>query len=170
MGRRPLQSDVLLVGYYGQRNTGDDALLAVAAGFCRQSFATGRIFATIREPIRSYEVTVEPILAPFRCRGVGIVDRLLTLRHGRHLTRVVFGGGSVFHSAESIRSWTVPPASHQARPTLCTGSLGGTVSRSGGARRLVESYSGNWILSVCGTVSVLIGPSHCAPLSGRIDL
>jgi polysaccharide pyruvyl transferase WcaK-like protein len=94
---------VLLSGYYGMHNTGDDALLAVAAWGVRQFLAPDRIFVNVACPpeFKGAEY-LTPIYSPEqrfkyenRLRGYGAA--LIS-------KSVVYGGGSLFHTSSGIRS------------------------------------------------------------------
>ena len=94
---------VFLSGYYGMHNTGDDALLAVAAWGVRQFLAPDRIFVNVACPPEFPGAeSLTPIYSPEqrfkyenRLRGYGAA--LMS-------KSVVYGGGSLFHTSSGIRS------------------------------------------------------------------
>jgi len=98
----PLQGPaVLLAGYYGMRNTGDDALFAATAWGVRHYLRPRRIWATAAGiPDIPGAQDIRPVLTPAsRVRGVNLLRTwFAALRSGQ----VIFGGGSVFHSLESL--------------------------------------------------------------------
>lgn len=92
---------VLLAGYYGMSNSGDDALLAVTAWGARHYLGAKRILATAtRIPEIPDRKSVEPVLPPApRVRGENL---LRTCWAAFRCRRIVFGGGSVFHTADYL--------------------------------------------------------------------
>ncbi|WP_078555036.1 polysaccharide pyruvyl transferase family protein [Alkalihalobacterium alkalicellulosilyticum] len=94
--------DILLAGYYGEKNIGDDALLAASAWGCQQILKAKKIHVTATElpSITKHIRNVRPVyVAEERIKS----DNLLRLYH-RALTskHIIFGGGSVFHSTEKL--------------------------------------------------------------------
>jgi polysaccharide pyruvyl transferase WcaK-like protein len=92
---------VLLAGYYGMRNTGDDALLAATAWGVRHYLSPRRIRATAsRIPDIPGAQDIRSVLTPTPpMRGVNLLRTwFAALQSGQ----VIFGGGSVFHSVESL--------------------------------------------------------------------
>jgi polysaccharide pyruvyl transferase WcaK-like protein len=94
---------VLISGYYGVRNTGDDALLAVSAWGARRMFGCDtRLSATSHAtPVFSGADAVRALF-PACARFRGERRARLMLEALRAHT-VLFGGGSVFHSASMLR-------------------------------------------------------------------
>jgi len=124
---------VLLAGYYGMRNSGDDALLAATAWGVRRYLRPRRIRATAsRVPDIPGAQEIHPVLTVSRVRGVNL---LRTWFAALRSNQVLFGGGSVFHSMESLmratwllrlsgrgRTWPwewPPDRSPASRPSGC---------------------------------------------------
>lgn len=92
---------ILLSGYYGEYNTGDDALLASAAWGCAQFLQSDDILATANN-LPAFEGKLP--LSPLYVRKEGIKSENLLRLHYHALTSdlIVFGGGSVFHSTDKL--------------------------------------------------------------------
>jgi polysaccharide pyruvyl transferase WcaK-like protein len=93
---------VLLKGYYGFRNTGDDALLAASAWGARQAYGTDVALTAVAGRIPVFpgsELTRAAYPAAGRLRGEARVRVWLEALKAR---AVVFGGGSVFHAGERL--------------------------------------------------------------------
>ncbi len=91
--------DAYLVGYYGMQNTGDDALLHATAWGARHVLGCERMKVTSASALKQPELGQIDAEAPTHFRGQ------LRLRHLQRATqskRVIFGGGSVLHSARDI--------------------------------------------------------------------
>jgi polysaccharide pyruvyl transferase WcaK-like protein len=93
---------VLLRGYYGFQNSGDDALLAASAFGVRRAYGTpisvAALASTIPEFPGSDSVGAAMPLAP-RVRGEG---RARLLWEAIRCDAVAFGGGSVFHARAGL--------------------------------------------------------------------
>ncbi len=94
--------NALLIGYYGERNTGDDALCAVTAWGMRKFFPTMRLYSYSARLPQLYGCEVIPALAEKRFPGHNML-RMAWLT--RRLHQVVFGGGSFLFSAASLNYW-----------------------------------------------------------------
>ena len=96
-------NDCFLVGYYGMRNTGDDALLAVASWGIQRFLGPKNIFVTAAKvpEIPSREKLVPVYAASPRFPGE---NGLRAYFRSARCASVVFGGGSVFQSVENMKT------------------------------------------------------------------
>jgi polysaccharide pyruvyl transferase WcaK-like protein len=97
---------ILISGYYGWRNTGDDALLAASAWGVRRSFGPAvEIAATAPEiPTFPGSAAIRPTIPRVqRFRGEVRLKRAWAALHAGSF---VFGGGSVFHTAAQLEFLT----------------------------------------------------------------
>jgi polysaccharide pyruvyl transferase WcaK-like protein len=95
-------SRVLLIGYYGHHNTGDDAFLAVSAWGGSHLFGHHDIMATTGAPVNLYGYPIQPIYGhQWFPRQNAIRAYLLASR----ADQVIFGGGSNFHSRVTVDEW-----------------------------------------------------------------
>lgn len=91
---------VLLAGYYGMQNSGDDALLAATTWGVRNYLRPRRMWATAsRVPDIPGGQEIRPILTTSSVRGVNLLRTWFAALRAK---QVLFGGGSVFHSLESL--------------------------------------------------------------------
>lgn len=87
----------ILRGYYGWRNAGDDAFLAVCAWGARELLGCDRIASASHQVSMTYGARVRPLYwDPYRYRGFWRLNRWSERRAGRGADLVLFGGGSVF--------------------------------------------------------------------------
>lgn len=92
---------ILLSGYYGEYNTGDDALLASAALACYQFFQTDEIVATAAQlPRLDQKCAVTPLYV--KEENMKSENLLRLYYHALTSDMIVFGGGSVFHSTDKL--------------------------------------------------------------------
>lgn len=95
---------LLISGYYGMRNSGDDALLLTTASFLnrdksRKMFSTSGIVPNLK--LRNKPVEVTPIYPKVnRFKGHSL---MYNLRNFNKFDYVVFGGGSVLHDSFGIK-------------------------------------------------------------------
>jgi len=95
--RTPVKrSNVLLCGYYGFGNLGDDALLSRAIERVRESEGSNSISVVCRAPKRIRE--------RYGVRTIGRENFLAIARELKHAKKLVIGGGSVLQDASSSRS------------------------------------------------------------------
>lgn len=96
-------NSMLLAGYYGMDNSGDDALLAVSNWGVKTYFNSDRIYATAKFiPRFSGSESIIPIFTPVtRFRGE---NRLRGYIYPTISRQIIFGGGSVFHSSPDLRA------------------------------------------------------------------
>ncbi|GFO60322.1 hypothetical protein GMST_26470 [Geomonas silvestris] len=87
----------LIAGYYGMKNTGDDALQSVSCWGARNFLQAGRLWTTATTvPIELWRASVRPIFKPapvFPGR-----NRLSCYLRALQSKGIIMGGGSVFHS------------------------------------------------------------------------
>jgi polysaccharide pyruvyl transferase WcaK-like protein len=93
---------VLVEGYYGMENTGDDVFLAVVNWGVKLFLKTNRIYATAAKiPDFLDSEFIKPIYAyKNRFKGENRLRAYLTSTRVQH---VVIGGGSVFHSSKNLK-------------------------------------------------------------------
>lgn len=131
-----------LFGYIGKKNTGDDAFLAVSALALDHYLKPSRIYALANQIPYSFGIPVKPVYLPFECRGVRFVNDPLAGRAVRASNHVVFAGGSIFHTADSLKRTisllkqkrtglafavgvSIGPFSDPEAPSLCARLLSG---------------------------------------------
>lgn len=95
-------SRILLAGWYGMQNSGDDALLAVSAWGARRFFKAVTLRATAAQiPLFPGSSALIPVQVPAtRFKGE---NRLRLLWAAARSSGVIFGGGSVFHSTDDMK-------------------------------------------------------------------
>ncbi|AWJ93121.1 hypothetical protein Sp245p_25160 (plasmid) [Azospirillum baldaniorum] len=102
-------TDTFLAGYYGMRNSGDDALLAVTIWGARHFLGAEKLVASgARLPVLP---GLDGVRGLYRCgdetrdhgRLVRMERRLRSFLGGLASRRVIFGGGSVFHTHGDLR-------------------------------------------------------------------
>lgn len=92
---------ILLSGYYGEYNTGDDVLLASSTWGCNQFLKSNEIVATSAH-IPNFEKKL-PVLPLYVEREKVKSENLIRLYyHALTSNIIVFGGGSVFHSTDKL--------------------------------------------------------------------
>lgn len=99
---RGAMHNALLIGYYGEMNTGDDALLAAAAWGMARHFPQARLYSEIARVPRLIDAAVTPALGRKLFPGHNWL-RGQWLR--RRLRQVVYGGGSIFFNASTLHYW-----------------------------------------------------------------
>lgn len=93
-------SDTYLCGYYGMKNTGDDALLLAASWGAQTHLGAKNFKVSTPERLVANKQVVKPNLVyPQKFRGQ---NRLNHYKSAFTSRRVIFGGGSVFHNAQDI--------------------------------------------------------------------
>jgi polysaccharide pyruvyl transferase WcaK-like protein len=93
---------ILLVGYYGMANTGDDALLAVSSWGLKQTFSNCmKVYVTTD---RIPQFPAQHLIVPLhRMQTIIPMQRKIVESAVSFISNaVVFGGGSVFHSVDQI--------------------------------------------------------------------
>lgn len=125
---REARPGILICGYYGAGNAGDDASLAAVAGRLAAHDPTARLTATVRG----------------RCGGIPAgVRTVRTLREIKKELKksrlLVFGGGSLLQDATSLRSlifyaWVLRTAERTGCPSVIWGGVGPLTTRT--ARRI----------------------------------
>ena len=90
-----------LVGYYGMHNSGDDALMLAATMGCQRFLDLHELQVSCYRPINlpGYYVQAAPLSDPQHFPGE---NRLRHYWHAFGKDAVVFGGGSVLHTAQDI--------------------------------------------------------------------
>lgn len=93
---------VLISGYYGMQNTGDDALMAVTAWGTKQFLKANQIYATTTKmpELKIFE-NIKPIYTQ-RQRFKG-ENRLRGYYNAVCSHQIIFGGGSVFHTDKNMK-------------------------------------------------------------------
>lgn len=125
---REARPGILICGYYGAGNAGDDASLAAVAGRLAAHDPTAHLTATVRG------------------RRGGIPAGVRTVRSLREIKKelkksrlLVFGGGSLLQDATSLRSlifyaWVLRTAERTGCPSVIWGGVGPLTTRT--ARRI----------------------------------
>lgn len=125
---REARPGILICGYYGAGNAGDDASLAAVAGQLAAHYPTAHLTATVRG------------------RRGGIPAGVRTVRSLREIKKelkksrlLVFGGGSLLQDATSLRSlifyaWVLRTAERTGCPSVIWGGVGPLTTRT--ARRI----------------------------------
>lgn len=125
---REARPGILICGYYGAGNAGDDASLAAVAGRLAAHDPAARLTATVRG------------------RRGGIPTGVRTVRTLREIKKelkksrlLVFGGGSLLQDATSLRSlifyaWVLRTAERTGCPSVIWGGVGPLTTRT--ARRI----------------------------------
>ncbi|WP_226666204.1 polysaccharide pyruvyl transferase family protein [Metabacillus litoralis] len=92
---------ILLSGYYGEYNTGDDALLVSSSWACSQFFQSDEILATAAQlPRLDQKFAVAPLFV--KEENMKSENLLRMYYHALTSDMIVFGGGSVFHSTDKL--------------------------------------------------------------------
>lgn len=124
---------VLLSGYYGRQNTGDDALLAAATWGARRMFGADAQLAATAPVIPRFpgSAMVRPTSPPQRFRGEMRARRLWEAARAQSF---LFGGGSVFHTADQLDNMSRLLALSGRGPHLAAGVSLGPFRSSGDER------------------------------------
>ncbi len=93
--------DAYLIGYYGMHNTGDDALLLATQFGAQSELGCRNLSVSTPTDFRSelFQHTPSTLRYPQQFKGQ---NRLIHYYHAARSKRVIFGGGSVLHSASDI--------------------------------------------------------------------
>ena len=96
-----MANNLLISGYYGMKNTGDDALLQASILGAKRILHPDKMYIEAPKAYKNkYDSNVVPFLSPHqRFRGENRLNRYLSALSS---TSVLFGGGSVFHTASDI--------------------------------------------------------------------
>lgn len=94
-------NDVYLCGYYGMKNSGDDALLLASAWGAKQYFETQSMVINSPVPLKIEGMGRQPSVLVQQEKFFG-QNRLRQYRAAANSAHIVFGGGSVFHSSRDI--------------------------------------------------------------------
>jgi len=94
--------DTYLVGYYGMQNSGDDALLLASIIGAKNYLKSESLLVSASNKIEfsGHEFEINPIRTKQLFKGQ---NRLTHYRGAMKSKRVIFGGGSVFHSSQDIQ-------------------------------------------------------------------
>lgn len=90
-----------IVGYYGMQNTGDDALLAATIQGVKSFFGHSRILVSSNAETVTFDDSVDVARLHSTPRFPG-QNRLIHYTNAVRSKQVVFGGGSVLHSARDL--------------------------------------------------------------------
>ncbi|OCQ18879.1 hypothetical protein A7985_22040 [Pseudoalteromonas luteoviolacea] len=93
------KSDIFVVGYYGMRNSGDDALMLASVEGAKQAFSFNNVAVNAS---RQYGLVKQLELqgqGPMMFRGH---QRVTNYKRAFDANKIVFGGGSVLHSSKDI--------------------------------------------------------------------
>jgi len=95
-----MRSDVYLMGYYGMKNQGDNALMHAAYWGAQHFLNAQQISISCPESIHSLQIHSDPTLVGQQS-FIG-QNRLLHYYQGLQSKQILIGGGSVFHTAQDI--------------------------------------------------------------------
>lgn len=99
-----LNKTTTIIGYIGQKNTGDDSFLLVSSFAAEKYLAPQKPIFTLSPIVpNTLNIDVKAINMPFRFPGSGVFNRMFTKRCFKKTNHVVFAGGSIFHSAGGLR-------------------------------------------------------------------
>ncbi len=106
----------LLIGYYGEQNTGDDALFAVTAWGMQRYFPACRLYSYTAALPRVPGAAVVPVFRHKRFPGHNLLRAAWLTPQ---LSQVVYGGGSILFDAGTLRYWSrlldrIPSSRHFA--------------------------------------------------------
>jgi len=93
------KSDIFVVGYYGMRNSGDDALMLASVEGAKQTFGSNQVTVNAN---RQYSLVKQLDLqgqGPMLFRGH---QRIANYKQAFDAQKIIFGGGSVLHSSKDI--------------------------------------------------------------------
>ncbi|MEK5054199.1 polysaccharide pyruvyl transferase family protein [Niallia sp. FSL K6-0212] len=94
-------SKIILSGYYGEQNGGDDALLLVSSWGSRKFLSGDKIYGTcIQKPVLPLNAEIEALFVQEEQERNENLLRLY--RHCYESDLILFGGGSVFHSTDKM--------------------------------------------------------------------
>jgi polysaccharide pyruvyl transferase WcaK-like protein len=94
-------TDAYLVGYYGMRNSGDDALMHATAWGAKHILDCNSLKIASHSNYQHQALGSYQANLPKRQRFPG-QNRLTRYSHALHSKRIIFGGGSVLHSESDI--------------------------------------------------------------------
>jgi polysaccharide pyruvyl transferase WcaK-like protein len=95
------QYDAYLVGYYGMKNSGDDALLMASVMGAKNELKMNKLLVSCAHEslFLGRDVTLNLIHQTPKYKGQ---NRLKHYQAAMNSRRIIFGGGSVFHTAQDI--------------------------------------------------------------------
>ncbi|MHB0939350.1 MAG: polysaccharide pyruvyl transferase family protein [Armatimonadota bacterium] len=107
----------ILVGYFGEHNTGDDAFLTVSAWGVREFCGHRELYATTRKSAQHSGERIRSIY-PLAIRGS---SRFYEFAYARAANSIIFAGGSVFHTESIIRRYLTMVRQARPGPHLAVG-------------------------------------------------
>jgi len=94
---------ILLSGYYGELNSGDDALLLVSSWGSRKFLFGEKIYGTcIQKPVLPLDAAIEALFVPEEEQKERNENLLRLYRQCYGSDFILYGGGSVFHSTDKM--------------------------------------------------------------------
>jgi polysaccharide pyruvyl transferase WcaK-like protein len=97
---------VLLVGYFGMHNCGDDLFVRAAVDGCRRYFQSETFYVNGTESYRTDETLVRPIQFTRRTRQpLQRIHEQREIGRARKSDLLIFPGGSNFHSSATLRHY-----------------------------------------------------------------
>lgn len=146
--------NVLLSGFYGRSNCGDDALLAVSAWAAREFLGARTVNATADRSLKHIDAGVRSLYYDVRWRGVHRLNQLRESWCLRRTDAVMFGGGSVFHRRDDLDRWSAWLSRIRGGPSLAVGVSVGPFKKTSDERACARLLNQLHFVGVRDSVSL----------------